>query len=197
MLPMLTTIADEHSKSLAVKMRFVRSLTATLIATRKSGHGAHSVHSALTYISLTILIIFAVELFGLLAAMGAQFFRNLLYTLDINVVTVAIVVDLIVLSKGEDDGASVGVVELVIVARCWRFVRIVHGLYASVHETDLKELEKIIEDRNDLKENIKNLEEKMKDIDWALHGGGVCKDVAEGTMANESARSCNVEIDVG
>ena len=49
-------------------------------------HTAHSVHEALFWTSVAILLIFAVELLVLIVALGLHFFRNRLYVLDFVVV---------------------------------------------------------------------------------------------------------------
>ena len=152
-------------------------------------HGAHSLHKALGAISLIILIGFAVELFGLLAAMGKHFFRNPLYTLDFFVVGIAIVVDVIILSK--DSAPEAGLVELIIIARVWRFVRIIHGIYATTHETDLHELEKVMENRKTLKEHIGVLEDEIARLNRAVHGSNSVDKLPENVRKILAARRLN------
>ena len=95
----------------------------------------HILHEVLFGISVSVLSIFLIELLVLLVALGSRFFHNPWYLLDSIVVSSSLVLECVLkaTSAGELAGA-------LIFARCWRFVRVAHGVYASTHEAEAGEL---------------------------------------------------------
>ena len=71
-------------------------------------HGAHTVHTVLFYISVSILALFEIELLACAAAIGGLFFRNPLYVLDLFVVTASLTLELVLkfLHKERDNASS-------------------------------------------------------------------------------------------
>jgi hypothetical protein len=98
--------------------------------------------------------IFAVELLALVAILKLDFFRNLFYAIDLFVVAVAITVDI---TLHANHSTLQEVASLVVVARCWRFVRIGHGLATTVHEADEHE-------HGELERHIAELEKQVKKL---------------------------------
>lgn len=76
------------------------------------------------YASVSILFIFEIELLIVMFGMGPRFFRSPMLVLDWLVVTVSLVFDLL----------FVVFVDVVVVLRIWRVIRIIHGASESVVE---------------------------------------------------------------
>ena len=100
----------------------------------------HQMHEWLTIGSLSILAVFEVELLVLIAALGALFFRSWAYILDLVIITTSLVIMLFVLqarSHARHSGDSTMVEELqglILLGRCWRFVRVGHGIALSMYD---------------------------------------------------------------
>lgn len=102
-------------------------------------HGLHLAETILSWIGKGIIFIFAAELLVLIAALRMHFFRNRMYLIDLVIVSVSVVVDWTV-SKDQPSA------HLVILIRCWRFARILHGVGISVHEMEEIEVEHVVDD---------------------------------------------------
>ena len=118
----------------------------------------HVLHEVLFWFSTAILAVFAVELLGLLVVFRLNFFRTPLYVLDLVVVVTALAFEITL--KGQTDG---DLAATFIFVRLWRFVRVGHGLYASVHEIDHLHMD-------ELEQHIKHIEEELKAL-RAANGG--------------------------
>ena len=93
----------------------------------------HSLHNVLFSITIVILGTFMVELLVLIAALGPRsFFSNLFYSIDFGVVLVSLILESFFFHHGAE--ALQALVGLVVFARCWRFVRIGHGLMEVTHQ---------------------------------------------------------------
>lgn len=123
----------------------------------------HVMHSVAFAASATILCIFEVELLALLCALGMPFFKNPLYILDIVVVTASLVLDFHLHLGTAVTGESSATI--LIVARCWRFVRIMHGAMVSSHERDMEKLKETLELAKELEEDSKELMKEVEDLD--------------------------------
>lgn len=90
----------------------------------------------LAYVSVGILSFFLVEFALHFIALGPKrFFHKPLLVFDVFVVVASMVIEL-TLENSPEGG-------LIILARSWRFVRIGHGLYESVHEHDKAQLKNL------------------------------------------------------
>ena len=84
-------------------------------------------HKSLYGISVSVLVIFEIELGFLMSILGCYgFFRNFAYILDFLIISFSLVLEIVL--HNTESGAAVG---LLILARLWRFVRISHGILFS------------------------------------------------------------------
>jgi hypothetical protein len=126
-------------------------------------HGLHVAENILAWIGKGIIFVFAAELLVLMAALRMHFFRNHMYLIDFVIVSVSIVVEWTV-SKNEPSA------QLVILVRCWRFARILHGVGISVHEMEEIEVEHLVDDDGNI---VKEGDEKANGTGEPLNGGDV------------------------
>jgi len=82
-----------------------------------------SIEHAFALISIIIIYCFATELALLIFGMGTAFFCNGFYMLDFVVILCTIIFDILFHGSPEDN--------ILILLRSWRFVRIIHGVYAA------------------------------------------------------------------
>ncbi|CUG90888.1 Hypothetical protein, putative [Bodo saltans] len=106
-------------------------------------HPLHVTEAVLKWLSKSIIFAFAAELLVLIAALRVHFFRNKMYVLDLLIVGVSIIVDWTVSSNQPS-------VQLVVIVRCWRFARILHGVGSSVHDTEEIVVEAIIDENGNV-----------------------------------------------
>ncbi|XP_038056019.1 voltage-gated hydrogen channel 1-like isoform X2 [Patiria miniata] len=85
---------------------------------------------ALHYLSLIILSIFMVELMLKLIALGTKFFHSKLEVFDAIIIIVSFILDIITLLFPE----NFAIVDLIVVLRLWRIVRVVNGVVLSVEQ---------------------------------------------------------------
>ena len=156
----------------------------------------HSIHTAELIIngfSRAIIGTFGLEILTIIICSGFSIlWRHKMYLLDFIVIFVSIVLDIFA-SVYHFDRAS----ELIVIARIWRFARIVHGVGTSVHDVDEHELEdeeEAEEEREELlevyfpgssprlREKRKQLEEEQKEKDKEI------KAVDAAIEVNEEAR---------
>ncbi|EOD41821.1 hypothetical protein EMIHUDRAFT_461000 [Emiliania huxleyi CCMP1516] len=99
---------------------------------------AHKFHKFLFRVSLTVLVVFELELLGLIASLDRAFFRqpapaNPLYVLDLIVITVSLGLETVFRDLAM----------ALIIVRLWRFVRIGHGIFASTHSVAKEKSDKL------------------------------------------------------
>ena len=118
---------------------------------------------------MAILSIYEVELFLLLCVLRRHFFKNKLYIIDTVVVTAALSLEIIVkFNRGNGDIAGV-----LTFARCWRFVRLGHGLVSSVHEAHSGHVEEMQQHVEGLMEHLSTLQERLEYLETqALQAAG-------------------------
>jgi len=119
-----------------------------LVCESPHGHHAHHLTHTCHTLSIVILCIFMVELLLKIWIHGKEFFRSAFEVLDLVIVTLSLVCDLVIArmaeSGGEGENGIVAVETaniLLIVMRCWRIVRIVHGFY-EIQYMDNERVEK-------------------------------------------------------
>jgi hypothetical protein len=142
--------------------------TATLVMTGPAGcsdhkyPGVHLAHTVLFSFTLIILVLFEIELLMMVYLLGPRkYFSQVLYALDLFVVTVSLVLE--ITFRVVDEDVLNDLVGILIIFRLWRFVRIGHGLVASTFE--LQE-EKV----HELKKYVHEVEEMVE-----KHGGELPK----------------------
>jgi hypothetical protein len=92
----------------------------------KLSKSLESLEEVFSLISIIIVLIFALEIVILIFGMGPDFFCHAFFMLDFIVVGVTLFCKWAIPS----DFAA----QMVIILRLWRFVRIIHGVYAAEHE---------------------------------------------------------------
>jgi len=120
---------------------------------------AHAVHDACFRISVCVLATFLVELLVLLYIERCEFLKKPLYLLDLSIVVGTLSLECAQRSQGAHlfDPAK-----MLILVRCWRFVRIGHGLFAATHEHDAKEQERLREHCHELAGRLHRLHTKLE-----------------------------------
>jgi len=142
-------VTDEESARYAHQIGFFPECPSPLVAAPAANglqclegdqQWAHVMHEALTIGSLLILGIFAMELVLLLSALGSLFLRSWAYILDLVIISSSLTIMLYVYMARAHARASGDVVGLeglqgiIMFARCWRFVRVGHGIALSMHD---------------------------------------------------------------
>lgn len=85
--------------------------------------GVHTAHTALFFTTITILSIFMIELILLIVCLKPRvFFRKSFYVLDLFVVSVSLALESFFYAA--DDETLQSLIGVIVLARCWRFVRI-------------------------------------------------------------------------
>lgn len=142
-------VHDEKSALLAHQIGFFPECPSPLVAAPAANglqclegdqQWAHVMHEALTVGSLCILGVFAVELGLLLSALGSLFLRSWAYVLDLVIISSSLTIMLYVYwaraharATGDVVGLE-GLQGIIMFARCWRFVRVGHGIALSMHD---------------------------------------------------------------
>ncbi|XP_022096351.1 voltage-gated hydrogen channel 1-like isoform X2 [Acanthaster planci] len=85
---------------------------------------------ALHYLSIVILSLFMIELMLKLIALGSKFFHSKLEIFDAFVIVVSFILDIVTLVLPD----SFAIIDLVVVLRLWRIMRIVNGVILSVEQ---------------------------------------------------------------
>ena len=130
--------------------------------------GVHVAHTALFFTTITILTIFMVELILLIVCLKPRvFFRKSFYVLDLLIVSVSLGLESFFYAA--DDEALQSLIGVIVLARCWRFVRIGHGLVEVTHEYASRKHDKLVAYCNEcealLRENNIDLPLKKEKID--------------------------------
>ena len=116
--------------------------------------GVHVAHEVLFSFTLIILILFEIELLLMMYLLGPNtYFSNMLYALDLFVVTVSLILEIIFRVVHED--ILNDLVGILILFRVWRFVRIGHGLVASTFELQEERI-------HELKHYVQEVEEMVE-----------------------------------
>jgi hypothetical protein len=147
-------------------------------------HGLHVAENILAWIGKGIIFVFAAELLVLMAALRMHFFRNHMYLIDFVIVSVSIVVEWTV-SKNEPSA------QLVILVRCWRFARILHGIGISVHEMEEIEVEHLVDDDGNIVKEGEEEEKANGTSEEPLNGDDIKRrgSVASSHVSNAAASS--------
>lgn len=130
-----------HSKydDCADKIRFCNATpgSANCVVERYFGHYPYYNAKIWTaYFSVSILFTFLIENLILLSCMGMDFIRSFWNMLDMFVVIMSIWLEIKFMRQPEGG--------LLILARCWRFVRIGHGLYETVVDHEKEQIDQYL-----------------------------------------------------
>jgi len=118
----------------------------------------HMVHELCFWITICVLSTFLLELMGLMLALRGGFWKNSWYVLDLVIVVVTLSIewgDRLEFTHVFDTA------KVLILARCWRFVRIGHGLIAETHEAGERELHHSKKHAQELVEKLHKMHEKL------------------------------------
>eukprot|EP00112_Aurelia_sp_Birch-Aquarium-sp1_P017722 Seg4139.1 transcript_id=Seg4139.1/GoldUCD/mRNA.D3Y31 product="Voltage-gated hydrogen channel 1" protein_id=Seg4139.1/GoldUCD/D3Y31 len=128
----------------------------------KNGHKSHTIETVekiLHYISLTILSTFMLEIVVKVFGLGLSFFKHKLEVFDACVVIISFGLDVYMIDKGNE--SALGGVEFLILLRLWRISRIVNGIIVSVKKKSEENVEYLSIQRDELQEQIRQLEMKL------------------------------------
>jgi hypothetical protein len=108
-------------------------------------HPVEVAHTALTGISLTILSIFLVELLTLMWSLGIKVFvSRLLYMLDSAIVLVSLALEIAgLVSKSLSEETIEIIIVLMLVARLWRFARIIHSVWLETYDFEHEHVKRL------------------------------------------------------
>lgn len=147
----LAAVGSEHHSLCAAPL--VEAADAIIGCDEHKWAAVHTAHTALFACSVAILSLFQVELLCLVVVLGADFFFNPLYVVDLIVVTLSLTLELVLFSLGQEHQADL--VSALIFARVWRFMRVAHGLLASAHEISHHHIE-------DLEDSVGELDSELR-----------------------------------
>lgn len=123
----------------------------------------HIAEETLFYLSLTILLFFAIETIALLFAFGLKFFKHPLYVSDLVIIVAALILEIVL----KEELSS-----LLIITRIWRLIRIGKTSYYysnfEGHAIVLVEEETHHRRRKRLKKKISALEETLRERDKSI-----------------------------
>lgn len=105
-------------------------------------HSVHVAHDVLFWLTITILVTFELELFFFIYLLGVKFFQVPLYVVDLVIVTVSLALEL-TLHLFDEEVYEI-LPGILILFRCWKFVRIGHGLVVSTYEVQEHEQLQIV-----------------------------------------------------
>jgi hypothetical protein len=97
----------------------------------------HGGHLALTVLSLIILSLFMIELLVLMACLGVKrFFKHILYDIDLFIVSISLALEITVIIGVDSrlDREVEAIVALLLLARMWRFARIIHSVFLETYD---------------------------------------------------------------
>lgn len=155
-------------------------------------HEHSFVHQLETYFSLvtvTILGVFEAELLGLLLALDKLFFRSLLHIADLMVISASFGLQLyiyVVRTRAEAGGVGADgavtllpddIQSLILFSRCWRFVRVGHGIATSINDILRARKQALHESVEEMREALALLEREI-----SAHDKLVEKTMAERTL---------------
>lgn len=137
----------------------------------------HQLESLFSLATVLILGVFEVELIGMLLALDRLFFRSLLHLLDLLVISASLALQLYILlvrlhSDGAADEAEVGLLPdditgLILFSRCWRFVRVGHGIATSINDIVRARQQRLYETVEELRDALRELERAISHADNA------------------------------
>jgi len=96
----------------------------------------HIMHDACLFITVAVLSTFLVELLALLYIERGEFLKKPLYLLDLIIVVGTLSLEFF---HRSEVAQSLDPAKVLILARCWRFIRVGHGLVVETHEHGAKE----------------------------------------------------------
>lgn len=142
-----------------------------LMCDTRHGHHAHEVSHNCHTASIVILVIFLVEISLKYWVDPAKFCANYFNILDLVVVTISLLVDTVVTwwvhaNRPDSESELKTLMALLLFIRCWRVVRIVHGLVEHLHHQyeEEEKHEAMHEKYHNLKEEHKDLLDEHKDL---------------------------------
>lgn len=120
----------------------------------------HAALDALFWASLSILAFFSLEILLKLLVYGPLYFlRHLFELLDAVIVIVSITLDLVF--RGKEESVTI---EVIIVLRLWRLVRVMDGVAGEVQETAEVQRRKFEKRISVYEDRVKELEKEVKDL---------------------------------
>mmetsp|Transcript_98021 Transcript_98021/g.274409 ORF Transcript_98021/g.274409 Transcript_98021/m.274409 type:complete len:368 (+) Transcript_98021:49-1152(+) len=121
----------------------------------------HVMHDVCFHITVCVLTTFLVELLILAYIERSHFLKKPLYVLDFFIVVGTLSLEFF---QRSDAAHSFDSAKILILARCWRFVRIGHGLVTETHEHNAKEQEHLKEHCKGLVLKLQRLHAKLEHV---------------------------------
>jgi len=123
--------------------------TEVLQCDTRDGHHAHHLAHTCHTLSIAILVFFMAEILLKIWVNPEHFMASFVHKLDLVVVTVSLIIDTVVIAyieSQEEQGNTRGpkkeemelVAGLLLISRCWRFVRIFHGFFEEYEKIESK-----------------------------------------------------------
>lgn len=129
-------------------------------------HTIHTIEDVLFALTIAILSIMMLELLLLIAAITpCIFFRHFWYGLDFFIVSVSLALE--ATFKVVDEENLAAYIGVIVLFRCWRFVRISHGLIEVTVELTSEKYEEVISLANEVEDLFAKHQQKMA----SLQGG--------------------------
>lgn len=123
-------------------------------------HTVHTIEDVLFGFTIAILSFMMLELLALMAAISpCIFFRHFWYVLDFFIVAVSLSLEAFFNTVSDDQLATY--FGLLVIFRCWRFVRISHGLVEVTSELTSEKYEKVVKQAIELEDLMAEHERKM------------------------------------
>jgi len=166
----------------------------TLALACEQGHHLHEVHLGLFWTSVSILCIFDIELFALIASYRRLFYRNFMFVFDFVVVNASLILEVYIhIIHHDGDESNDATYGILIFVRCWRFVRIGHGIFESTEKHETKVQDKIKEQVRELKRHVAELEARMMPLNKSTSNA---TDDGTAASAKEQRRRSPQQIEV-
>lgn len=123
-------------------------------------HAVHTLEDVLFGFTIAILSFMMLEILVLMAAITpCVYFRHFWYVLDFVIVSVSLALE--AAFKALDDSNLATFTGLLVVFRCWRFVRISHGLVEVTAELTGAKYEKVVEIAEELEDLVEKHQQKL------------------------------------
>lgn len=163
-------------------------------------HAIHTLEDVLFSCTISILSFMMLELLVLMAAISpCTFFRHFWYDLDFIIVAVSLGLEASFYAIDDDQLATY--IGALIIFRCWRFVRISHGLIEMTAEVTSEKYHKVVKKAMELEGLLAEHDRKMiaegrdDDTDSIIEIRVKTKELGESLVATEAEDRDEIHID--
>jgi hypothetical protein len=166
-----STLAAESSTTMHMLMRRSSSEEAIppaapdmIVYCLPHPEAVHGGHLALTVLSMVILSLFMIELLVLIASLGPKrFFSHILYDIDLFIVSISLALEITVIIGVDplDKQEVETIVALLLLARMWRFARIIHSVFLETYDFEHERSRECRLELQHMKHKVALLEEEI------------------------------------